>query len=56
MPEQLVVPLVQLTLHVPPEQRLPGMHALPHAPQFALSLERSRHTPEHVVVPPPQLS
>jgi len=38
-------------MHVPNWQTEPVGHGSPHAPQFWLSVERSRHTPAHTVSP-----
>jgi hypothetical protein len=37
------VPVLQT--HMPPEQAVPGPHTLPHAPQLALSFEKSAQPP-----------
>jgi hypothetical protein len=58
-----IVPFVRRTVppppvvHLPPEQRLPDGHTLPHEPQFALSLsESTQYAPasplQSVCVPP----
>jgi hypothetical protein len=44
----------QETRHMPPEQTCPPGHAVPQAPQLALSLERSRQAPMQSVRPAPQ--
>ena len=56
---QLVAPLVvhvarggaQVVPHAPPEHTWPAGHAVPHAPQLALSVWRFVHTPEQTVRP-----
>ena len=50
------MPDTHVTVHTPAEQSCPEAHARPHAPQFAVSLVRSRHTPEQFVVPDTQLT
>jgi hypothetical protein len=39
--------------HALPLQTWPAAQAVPHAPQFALSVVRSRHTPLQFVSPAP---
>jgi hypothetical protein len=34
-------PVPVLQRHLPPEQAVPALHTVPHAPQLALSFERS---------------
>lgn len=53
-PLQYLPPSEQPAAHVPPMQVNPAPHALPHAPQFALSLVVSTQLPEQVVFPPVQ--
>jgi hypothetical protein len=55
VPAQLVSPVAHVTTHVLPEHTVPAAHARPHAPQFALSVVRSRHVPEQFVRPAPQV-
>jgi hypothetical protein len=39
----------QSVLQWPPVQSCPAGHALPHAPQFALSVSSDTHCPSHAV-------
>jgi hypothetical protein len=41
---------------MPDEQIVPAGHAMPHAPQFALSLFRSRQVPLQSVKPVPHVT
>ena len=50
------MPDTHVTVHTPAEQTWPLAQTRPHAPQFAVSLVRSRHTPEQLVVPDTQLT
>ena len=45
------MPATHETVHVPPEHTWPDAHARPQVPQLLLSVVRSRHTPEQLVVP-----
>ena len=46
-----MVPDTQETVHVPAEHTWPDGHERPQAPQWLLSVLKSRHTPEQLVVP-----
>ena len=48
-PPQFLVPLGQLSWHAPWLHTSPVLHGSPHAPQWALSDERSTHEPEQLV-------
>jgi len=52
---QLVRPATHDTVHIPDEQTSPALHFVPHAPQLATSLPRSRQTPAQITWPPPQV-
>jgi len=43
--------LVVGQLHTPLTQDAPAAHAVPHAPQFAASADRSTHAVPHVALP-----
>jgi hypothetical protein len=52
--QQPLHPVVVLQVHMPPAQRVPGPQAAPHAPQFALSVARSKQPLGQAVVVPVQ--
>jgi hypothetical protein len=43
----------QVVPHLPPLHTSPGVHAIPHMPQFAGSFASSTQDAPHIVVPPP---
>jgi hypothetical protein len=49
-------PPPHVVVHVPPLQTCPEAQPVPHAPQFELSVWRSRQMPEQLVRPAPQLT
>ena len=53
-PEHGVCPLGQAATQLPDAQSCVEVHTRPQAPQFARSLDRSRHTPPQLVIPGPQ--
>ena len=54
VPPQLARPPPHDAWQDEPVHTWPGMQAVPHAPQLARSVVRSRHTPPHSTSPPPQ--
>jgi hypothetical protein len=55
VPEQFVSPVPQVTVQTLAVQTVPPGQARAHAPQFALSVVRSRQVPEQFVRPAPQV-